>query len=317
MSPDEEVSSEIPLLIVGFNRPHLISQLITAIRQEKPRVVFFAQDGARTGNETDQRLCEETRVTINEIDWECSLYTLISSENMGTKQRLTSAVDRVLRDFKSVIILEDDCIPTKGFLGWATQMSRHLENNSKIGMLSGNRFDFTGATCTLSRFPRTWGWVTNRENWNGFKPDQRLEIEKVKTAIAQNVKNPFARRHWYARYSIAISDKHMWDVQWTIHLWTKNKKTLVPPVNLVSNLGGGEDATHTMNPSIFLDWPTPDRIDPEEYQFQRVTETVRHGIEPLLLRIEAIIGIINRIGASRLSAGMAVFIRRGIAHIQA
>lgn len=309
----EREPSEIPVLIVGFNRPHLISQIINAIRNEKPGVVFFAQDGPRPGHVEDQRLCNETLSAIQEIDWECKLTTLISVENIGTKQRITSAVQDVLKEHGSVIILEDDCIPTKGFISWGTEMSSHLESNKEIGMISGNRFDRVARTCTLSNFPRTWGWITNRANWEGFEPSRAQEPKKLKQAIAENVKNPFARRHWINRYTEAVNDRHMWDVQWTIHLWMKGKKTLLPPYNLVSNHGGGYDATHTMNPSLFLEWPTPVTINPYDHCLQEVSETVRHGIEPILLRLEALIGVLNRIGALRLSANLALLIRRLIA----
>lgn len=229
---------------------------------------------------------------------------------MGTKRRLTTAVEHVLRENSSVIILEDDCIPTNGFIRWASNRMAVFKDHTGIGMVSGNRFDFQAETCTLSKFPRTWGWGTTRESWRGFQPDKAMDKEELKQIIATNVKNPFARRHWFRRYLEAVQDKHMWDVQWTIHLWGKNKSTLIPPQNLVSNQGGGADATHTFNSSIFLDWPTTPQINPKESKFHLLKdESSRQGVEPLLLRLEVVIGILSKSGASALARRLALSIR--------
>ena len=38
-----------------------------------------------------------------------------------------------------------------------------------------------------------------------------------------------------------------WDYQFMYMLWLRNGLTVVPNVNLISNIGDGDDATHTIN----------------------------------------------------------------------
>ena len=42
-----------------------------------------------------------------------------------------------------------------------------------------------------------------------------------------------------------------WDYQWTFTLWSQNQFTILPNVNLISNIGFGVDATHTTSDSEF------------------------------------------------------------------
>ena len=58
-----------PVLCVAFNRPDLFEQVIRAIRISRPREVYVAIDGPRTGHRKDVELCRQVRKVAEEIDW--------------------------------------------------------------------------------------------------------------------------------------------------------------------------------------------------------------------------------------------------------
>ena len=69
----------------------------------------------------------------------------------------------------------------------------------------------------FSRFTHNWGWATWRRAWKSFNHNLLPESEK----------------------------KHVWDVAWEASVKAKHGLSIIPAVNLVSNIGSGKDATHT------------------------------------------------------------------------
>jgi hypothetical protein len=48
----------------------------------------------------------------------------------------------------------------------------------------------------------------------------------------------------------------IWDYQWNFACWSRGGLAIIPRVNLVSNIGVGVGATHTIEPGPFFDLPT-------------------------------------------------------------
>jgi hypothetical protein len=41
-----------------------------------------------------------------------------------------------------------------------------------------------------------------------------------------------------------------WDVQWVLSSWVQGRLAIIPQVNMISNIGFGQDATHTTSATI-------------------------------------------------------------------
>jgi hypothetical protein len=71
--------------------------------------------------------------------------------------------------------------------------------------------------------------------------------------------NPFAAAYWRNKFQKTYDGKvDTWDFQWTMACWLQNGLTILPNVNLVSNIGfGNYESTHTKNrKSPFANIPT-------------------------------------------------------------
>ena len=91
-----------PILVIGFNRPELVSELINHLRNIEPSVIYFAVDGPRKNVITDEKQVENTKAVVNEIDWPCRISTKFSSENLGCQQSVITAIEWVFRTEKEV-----------------------------------------------------------------------------------------------------------------------------------------------------------------------------------------------------------------------
>ena len=73
-----------PVLLITFNRPNHVRQVLSEIRKQQPAQLFVCQDGARDGNENDRVKCQEVRDVIKElVDWPCDLHTLYQKKNLN------------------------------------------------------------------------------------------------------------------------------------------------------------------------------------------------------------------------------------------
>ena len=70
-----------------------------------------------------------------------------------------------------------------------------------------------------------------------------------------------ARRFWRERFAAvqATEKSHVWDYQWILACWRQRALSIYPNVNLVSNIGFGDDATHTLSAKATLQ-PALDRL---------------------------------------------------------
>jgi hypothetical protein len=56
-------------------------------------------------------------------------------------------------------------------------------------------------------------------------------------------------KFWTKKFQTAFNKSiDTWDYQWMFACWMQNGLSILPDVNLISNIGFGEDATHTTTP---------------------------------------------------------------------
>jgi hypothetical protein len=70
---------------------------------------------------------------------------------------------------------------------------------------------------------------------------------------------------WYWKYKFENMYKgrmDIWDYQWTFSCWIQNSLTIIPNVNLISNIGFGPDALHTKEKTECLEMKTDSMIFP-------------------------------------------------------
>jgi hypothetical protein len=83
---------ETPILFLIFNREDTAQKVFDAIRQQKPKYLFVAADGARKDKPGEIEKCRRVREIIKQVDWDCELKTLFREENFGCKLAVSSAI---------------------------------------------------------------------------------------------------------------------------------------------------------------------------------------------------------------------------------
>lgn len=234
-----------------FNRPDTTKQVFERIRQARPPKLLVVADGPRDSHPTDPEKCAAARAIIETIDWDCEVLKNYSETNLGCKKRISSGLDWVFEQEEEAIILEDDCLPDPTFFPFCEELLEKYRHDCRIMHISGNNFQFgrrrTEYSYYFSIYNHCWGWATWRRAWNLYDLKMKKLHEPVtKKHFRQLLKDPYAVRYWMSKFSKTQSNKiDTWDYQWTFCCWMNYGLTILPEVNLVTNIGFNQVGTHT------------------------------------------------------------------------
>lgn len=245
--------TDVPVLLIGFNRPESMRSVINAVRTAAPRSVYFAVDGPRSGSPADSAKVQATRDLVREIDWPCEIHTLFREVNLGCAEGVSGAITWFFEQVSEGIILEDDVIPTPDFFPFVSEMlNRHRDDQRVFSVTGSNRIPVTTLNTTNQfRFcsvPQVWGWATWRDRWQTYSLDisgwrKQLPTKKLLTTVGGSLE---AFVLWSANFDLmARMTVDTWDLQLVYCAMRQGGLTVTPNVNLVTNIGWGTDSTHT------------------------------------------------------------------------
>ena len=248
------MSTRSSVLFLVFNRPDTTQRVFDAIRAARPPRLYVAADGPRVGRGGEAERCEAVRRIATAVDWPCELVTLMRSENLGCKLAVSSAITWFFEREPEGIVLEDDCLPDPSFFDFCDALLERYRHDERIMCISGDNFIAAqwqpGHSYYFSRYAHIWGWASWARAWSHYRVDfgassgERIEDVLLRTFPDSKT----VRDHWYGlMVDVASGRIDTWDYQWTYALWRRQGLSCVPRSNLISNVGFGLGATHTIS----------------------------------------------------------------------
>jgi hypothetical protein len=247
------MKTSVALLI--FNRPEKTEEVFKVIRQVKPSKLLVVADGPRLEHSEESEKCAATRAIIDGVDWDCEVLKNYSDINLGCRKRVSSGLDWVFKTVEEAIILEDDCVPHAQFFDYCEEMLERYRYDSRIMSIAGLNVQFgrqrTQYSYYFSHYPHIWGWATWRRAWQYYDVNMKLwPTIKNSNLLKAILKDSHAIKYWSSLFD-GVYEKQIdtWDYQWIFACLINNSLSIVPRVNLITNIGFGEGATHTINVS--------------------------------------------------------------------
>ncbi len=240
-----------PVAFIIFNRPETTKKVFEEIGKAKPKELYIIADGPRENNTEDDDLCKKTREVVKKVDWDCVVHKNYSDINLGTKIRPSTGLKWFFSHKDEVIILEDDCLPHPSFFEYCQTLLEYHRNNEKVNMIAGSNFisQYSNKNYSyyFSVFHHFWGWATWKRSWELFDLEMKSWPElKASKLLYQIVPDNKSAKYWETLFDEVYKGKiSTWDYQWYYSSWKNKNLAVVPSVNLVSNIGFGQQATHT------------------------------------------------------------------------
>jgi len=240
-----------PVLFLIFNRPDTTQKVFNAIKQAKPRQLFVSADGPRENKEDEKEKCKQARKIIEQVDWDCEVKTLFRDKNLGCKVAVSSAIDWFFENVEEGIILEDDCLPSQSFFWFCQELLKKYRDDTRIMTVSGTNYGYVVDDFLYDYFfsknISIWGWATWKRAWKKYdiNMDKFYEVYKLNMhkLFFQNDQEYRVRLNNFKRTLSGEIDT--WDYQWSFACFINDGVSIIPKINLVENIGFGEEATHT------------------------------------------------------------------------
>ena len=236
---------QIPVLLIGFNRPDLIQQNLENLRQQQVQNLYITIDGPREGRIDDATNVEAVRNLVRSIDFCPNVHLKIREKNVGCEVNVSEGISWVLENEEYVIVLEDDVMAHESFFRFMQDMLIRYKDETRVAMVSGcnytpiqlpNNEDYC-----FCQSGHTWGWATWKRVWDGFSLYEEVDKKYLTKDFLQSVSvnNEIARRRRFAfkRMQKKGTGQSTWDVMFSYYRITRKLLSIVPRSHLTSNIG--------------------------------------------------------------------------------
>lgn len=242
------MSYSVPIVILVYNRPEQTRRVFEAVREQRPERMFLVADGPKDGEDAEK--CRAVREILENVDWPCQVERSYAPMNLGCGRRVSSGLDWVFSQVERAVVLEDDVVPSPDFFAFVRDALGHFQNDPEVLCVSGCNLlgsvpDWSASYFFGSFMMPPWGWATWARAWKHYRfaDDAWPEIRERMRGKLSHFDFMDERIQGNRR---ALKT---WDIQWTIAIWEKEGKIVLPRENLIENIGYGPAATFTRSSS--------------------------------------------------------------------
>lgn len=296
-----------PILLLLFNRPDLADRVFSCIREAQPEQLFIAVDGPRLDCEGEEQLVLQNQAFADRVDWPCKVETLFRGENLGCGKAVSEAITWFFQHVEKGIILEDDCLPDLSFFPFAAEMLERYADEDRISMVNGTSYSSVGLhpknSYYYSMFDMVWGWASWKRAWESY------DFQLTSFPGDKGTENSMKSLDWLTRLHlnriwrrVKSGKVDTWDYQWEHAIWASESLVITPSVNLISNIGFDDRATHTSTgddgraerATSVMAFPL---VHPEELQRDLKQDKIyeRERIMSLSILLRLVVGRIRRV----------------------
>lgn len=250
-----------PVLIVAYNRPEKTTQLIDSLRKTKPKRVILSVDGPREKSSGDLEKVRQVIQAAENIDWTMDVQVISRKRNLGMRYAVPDAISKVVHEYGSVIVVEDDLVLGEDFIPFCNAALKEFRDDKRVHHISGYSAVPEGhisprtTRARLSRFPQSFGWATWSDSWSNYddtmawSQNARLsDFEKITPGLV-------AALHWkLVLNNVAEERISSWAYRWIQSIWEIDGFSIAPRSNLVSN-DGYDHGSHNLTKAPWDELP--------------------------------------------------------------
>lgn len=247
------MNTKLPILILAYNRPDLVAQVMQVVQIYQPPRLYLACDGPRLHKQGDKERVDETRRIMEvSVNWDCELHTLFREKNLGCAQGVHEAISWFFIHEEYGVILEDDVLVSQDFFKLCEDLLPRYKNDTKIMQISSRntsgRVDMSNSYVYTQVF-HCWGWASWRRAW------QRMDMQMTgitKTTIPYLVRRIGLFRGCMMYYYFKDMYAHLerstsWATRWYHSMLCHDGLVICPGVNLGINIGLTQGEHYTQN----------------------------------------------------------------------
>jgi hypothetical protein len=243
-----------PIALFVYNRPEHTRRTLKFLQQnllaDESRLFIFS-DAAATP--ADEENVKEVRELIKTLSGFKKVEIVERSKNFGLASSIIEGVTRLVKEYRQVIVFEDDLISSPYTLQYFNAALRKYENEEKVMHIGAYMYplkgDASGKNCLPETFfyraATSWGWATWERAWVHFEPD----IDKLTSQFNSRKINDFSidgtMNFWKQMREFKAGKNNSWAIRWYASLFLKRGLTLNPSESLINNIGHDGSGVHS------------------------------------------------------------------------
>lgn len=258
-----------PALVITYSRFQGLKNVVDSCIRAGVTRIYVCIDGPRDLQTAEIQMQMRSFISSISTSTGTEITVWQRKENLGIAVSVITAIDWFFSHEDSGLILEDDLEISDSFLKFSENALSFFSKSEKILMVSGNRYDGNSKTTpVLVSYPQTWGWATWRHKWLRIRESMILHPSKNSKSIKGHTK-----RFWQVGSSrVWAGYIDTWDLLVAYSMLREEMYCLLPPENLVSNVGNDSFSTHTTDGSFPIGVPVTE-IDVTKIGFDGFVES--------------------------------------------
>ena len=247
-----------PIVLFTYNRLEETKQTVEALQKNflaSDSVLFIFSDGYK--NEESKNKVEAVRNYIHSIGGFKKVNVFESKKNKGLANSIIYGVSQVLKDFESVIVLEDDLITSPNFLDFMNQALCFYNNDNSVFSISGYTMNLKSLKNLSKDFyfghrSSSWGWATWKNEWKSVDWDVINYNDFIKSKKKKkkfNIGGSDMAGMLKAQMDGSIDS---WAIRFCYQQYLNKQACVFPQVSKIQSIGFSKEATHTNGARKFI-----------------------------------------------------------------
>ena len=242
MTKVESFPSNVPILLLGYNRPeHLINRFQELAAQETGHLTISIDGEGMTLRELTEVRTAAEKILVGK-EYEIKAHSI----NLGLCDHIVGAISLILKTNSHVIVIEDDISVGPNFyknmLNGIELSLRHpgIAAVSAFSAIGKSRLNFNAVRWRKTRYFSCWGWAVSKEIWDKY--DLYIRDFEIKQMLSNSLTWRSLSQHqkavWYGRFSrVSESPNSTWDIQFQFMCFRHDFRNLAPTRRFSDNKG--------------------------------------------------------------------------------
>jgi hypothetical protein len=259
-----------PIALFVYNRPQHTERTLKYLQQNEiasESRLFIFSDAAKTPDDEEQ--VKEVRQILKTVYGFRKVEIIERKTNAGLANSIISGVTQLVKDYKQVIVFEDDLISSPHTLTYFNEALNRYRDEQRVMHIGAYMYPLKTNTLPETFFYRaatSWGWATWERAWNHFEPDINILMAKFDSKKKKEFTIDDTMNFWKQMEEYKKGRNDSWAIRWYASIFLKEGLTLNPAQSLVNNIGHDGTGVHSGINEIYNVIINPKRITafPEE-----------------------------------------------------
>ncbi|AMQ01328.1 Sugar transferase [Pedobacter cryoconitis] len=243
------MQSFAPIALFVYNRPKHTERTLKFLRQNELAAesrLFVFSDGPKS--EAEEENVREVRELLKHIDGFRSVEVIERKSNMGLAESVIAGVSRLVKDYKQVIVFEDDLVTSPYTLTYFNDALTRYRDQERVMHIGAYMYPLKENTLPETFFYRaatSWGWATWDRAWQHFEPNIDVLMRQFDARKRAEFSIEHQMNFWKQMKDFKRGKNNSWAIRWYASVFLRGGLTLNPSQSLVNNIGHDGSGVHS------------------------------------------------------------------------